>query len=373
MDAFELLDGLQQPVFIIDNALSLRYINPRALRLLGLPPSDTLTAADITSKLFLRDGTPLTSLSARHQNPLPVSLRSGAYLKIDAVLHTAPINDGTCFELHLCQNNTATSIDALTGLMDRGQMLQLLGIKRQLGLGALILIDIDRLKIINDFLGYQTGDEVIHDLGYAFRKEIPSEIALARWSGHEFMALVPEKLVSQTQAIAEQFNTIAHALPLAKTLKIPGGRLSLSVGYSTFQATDQATDDKGQDPLTEVNAAVFEAKRAGRDRAVNAQQLTRPSIYITGGILESALAENRIVAAVQPIFDLKTGAIVADEALARMLTPQGNIIAAGEFIAAASSLQLAHRIDQAIISQTHPKRHECLRLHAPRSSQQPPN
>ena len=348
MDAFELLDGLQQPVFIIDNAAALRYINPRALRLLGLPPSGTLTPADITSKLFLRDGTPLTRLSARHQSPLPISLQSGAYLKIDAVLHTSTVGESTCFELHLCQNNTATSIDALTGLMDRGQMLQLIGIKRRQGLGALILIDIDRLKIINDFLGYQTGDEVIHNLGYAFGKAIPSEVMLARWSGHEFMALVPAKLVGQTQAIAEQFNTIAHSLPLAQSLKIPGGHLSLSVGYSTFNATD----DKGQDPLTEVNAAVFEAKRAGRNRAVNAQQLTRPSIYITGGTLESALAENRIVAAVQPIFDLKTGEIVADESLARMITPQGKIIAAGEFIAAASSLQLAHRIDQAIISQT---------------------
>ncbi len=352
MDAFELLDGLQQPVFIISNAGSLRYINPRALRLLGLPPSDTLSPADITSKLFLRDGTPLTSLTAQYQSRLPISLQSSGYLKIDAVLHTSQVDGGTCFELHLCQNNTANSIDALTGLIDRSQMLQLLGIKRRLGLGALILIDIDRLKIINDFLGYQTGDEVIHDLGHAFRKAIPSEIALARWSGHEFMALVPATLVSQTQAIAEQFNTIAHSLPLAKTLKIPGGHLSLSVGYSTFKAADAALDDKGQGLLTEVNAAVFEAKRAGRNRAVSAQQLTRPSIYITGGTLESALAENRIVAAVQPIFDLKTGLIVADESLARMITPQGKIIAAGEFIAAASSLQLAHRIDQAIINQT---------------------
>jgi len=223
MDAFELLDGLQQPVFIIDNAAALRYINPRALRLLGLPPSGTLTPADITSKLFLRDGTPLTRLSARHQSPLPISLQSGAYLKIDAVLHTSTVGESTCFELHLCQNNTATSIDALTGLMDRGQMLQLIGIKRRQGLGALILIDIDRLKIINDFLGYQTGDEVIHNLGYAFGKAIPSEVMLARWSGHEFMALVPAKLVGQTQAIAEQFNPLPTACRWRKALKSPAG------------------------------------------------------------------------------------------------------------------------------------------------------
>ncbi|MHB9020800.1 MAG: EAL domain-containing protein [Halothiobacillus sp.] len=349
MDTYEILNGLQHPVFIIDKAQSLCYINPRALRLFGLPPSDTLTVADILGKLFLRDGTPLHTLELTHHKPLPISLHSNQYLKVDALLQSSVVsNERLCFELSLCQSGTASTIDSLTGLMDRGQMLQLIGIKRRLGLGALILIDIDRLKIINDFLGYKTGDEVIHTLGHAFRDAIPNEVMLARWSGHEFMALVPAKLVAQTQTIAEQFNLIAHQLPLGQTLKLPGGQLSLSVGYTTFKATD----DNGQDPLIEVNAAVFEAKRTGRNRAVNAHHLTRPSIYITGGTLESALAENRIVAAVQPIFDLKTGKIVADESLARMITPQGNIIAAGEFITAASSLQLAHHIDQTIISQT---------------------
>ena len=348
MDAFELFNGLQQPLFIIDKTASLHYINPRAAQILGLTACGAPTTQDILNKLFLRDGSPLANLDAAQQNPLAISIQSGEYLTIEANLYRSPAGERTCYELHLCQNSAASPLDALSGLMNRGQMLQLINVKRRLGQGALILIDIDRLKIINDFLGYQTGDDVIHSLGFAFREQLPSGVALARWSGHEFMALVPEKLISQTQAIAEQFNLIAHSLPLAKTLNIPGGQLSLSVGYSTFQATE----NQGQDTLTEVNAAVFEAKRAGRNRAINAQQLTRPSIYITGGTLESALAENRIVAAVQPIFDLQSGAIVADESLARMITPQGNIIAAGEFIAAASSLQLAHRIDQTIIGQT---------------------
>jgi EAL domain-containing protein (putative c-di-GMP-specific phosphodiesterase class I) len=63
------------------------------------------------------------------------------------------------------------------------------------------------------------------------------------------------------------------------------------------------------------------------------------------------LSENRIVPAYQPIVDLATGKVVAEETLARMITPDGQVVEAGRFIAAASQLQLLHRIDQAIVMQ----------------------
>lgn len=349
MDSAEILASLQHPVFVTDASQSLIYINECAKLTLGLEPSGKPTLGDVLQKITLRDGSALKEESLNGVAPLHVSLKSSQFLQVDAVITAHPLSDhSTSYELSLCQNGSSTTIDPLTGLMDRGQMLKLIGIKRKKGTGALILIDIDRLKIINDFLGYEAGDHVIHALGHSFRQHTPAPISLARWSGHEFMALVPEDMIEQTSFIAESFNAIARDLPLAKSLNLPGRKLSLSIGYAQFSAVNR----NNHDPLTEVNAAVYEAKRAGRNRAIDARQLTRPSIYITGGALETALLEDRIVAAVQPIFDLKTGEVVADESLARMITKDGKVIAAGEFIAAASSLQLAHRIDQTIIKQT---------------------
>ncbi len=349
MDSAEILASLQHPVFVTDASKSLSYINECARHTLGLPSSTHLTLEDVLQKLMTKEGAPLTREALGGIAPLRVSLSSDNFLRVDAVLNAHTLSDhSTCYELNLFQNGTSTAIDPLTGLMDRGHMLKLIGTKRREGKGALILIDIDRLKIINDFLGYDVGDHVIHALGHAFRQQIDASVILARWSGHEFMALVPENLIQQTAQFAESFNTIARELPLARSLNLPGRKLGLSIGYTRFDSSNPDNPD----PLTEVNAAVYEAKRAGRNRAIDARQLTRPSIYITGGALETALLEERIVAAVQPIFDLKTGQIVADESLARMITQEGDVIAAGEFIEAAASLQLAHRIDQSIIKQT---------------------
>ena len=349
MDSAEILASLQHPVFVTDASKSLSYINECARHTLGLPSSAHLTLEDVLQKLMTKEGAPLTREALGGIAPLRVSLSSDDFLRVDAVLNAHTLSDhSTCYELNLFQNGTSTAIDPLTGLMDRGHMLKLIGTKRREGKGALILIDIDRLKIINDFLGYDVGDHVIHALGHAFRQQIDASVSLARWSGHEFMALVPENLIQQTAQFAESFNTIARELPLARSLNLPGRKLGLSIGYTRFDSSNPDTPD----PLTEVNAAVYEAKRAGRNRAIDARQLTRPSIYITGGALETALLEERIVAAVQPIFDLETGQIVADESLARMITQEGDVIAAGEFIEAAASLQLAHRIDESIIKQT---------------------
>lgn len=347
MDATEILSTLLHPVIVTDHQQAVCFLNERAWRVFGLTPAQKPTLAELFDKLCNRNGSPLDAKSVAEQMPIPICLHCNEFLKVDALLHQRRLADGgRCYEIHLDQRSNSTR-DALTGLMERGQMFHLIDQQRQHGKGALILIDIDRLKIINDFLGYATGDEVIHVLGQSFRQHTPETIMLARWSGHEFMALVPSELVDQTAELALRFNTLAHELPLDHIPQLPGGKLSLSIGYTRFDA-----DDLHQDPLSQVNSAVYEAKRTGRNRAIDAQSLTRPSIYLTGGALESALAEDRIVAAIQPIFDLRTGGIVADESLARMITPDGKIIVAGEFIEAASSLQLAHRIDQTIIRQT---------------------
>lgn len=349
MDATEILSALRHPIIVTNGQHGVRFINERARHLLGLAPNQEPTLTILFEKICTRNGRPL-DIQQFTANPeaCPICLNCHEFLKVDALLHQHSLTDGgRCFEIHLDQNGSHSPLDTLTGLMERSQMLHLIHRQRQQGQGALILIDIDRLKIINDYLGYGMGDEVIQALGHNFRRHIPEAILLARWSGHEFMALIPGDRIDQTPRLAKQFNQLAHALTLKHRPQLPGGSLSLSIGYTRFDVMDAH-----QDPLSEVNNALYEAKRQGRNRAIDAQTLTRPSIYLTGGALEAALSEDRIVAAIQPIFNLSTGEIVADESLARMITPDGRVIVAGAFIEAASSLQLAHRIDQRIIRQT---------------------
>ncbi len=243
-------------------------------------------------------------------------------------------------------------VDSLTGLPGRSAMIGWIREARADRHGGyrLLLADIDRLKTFNDFLGNRAGDHLIRELASGMQSRLPPEVRVSRWSGHEFMLLVPPMLAARTADFAEQIREIARSIRLTDDgSRI--GTVTLSMGHAAVDP-DDLPRLSGRDPLSAINAAVYQAKRNGRDRVVDADQLHQPSVFLTGGALDRALHEGRIVAASQPIVDLETGEQVADEALARMITPDGDVIPAQHFIEAAARLQIAHRIDHQIIHQT---------------------
>ncbi|MFW6021006.1 MAG: EAL domain-containing protein [Guyparkeria sp.] len=247
-----------------------------------------------------------------------------------------------------------SSVDSLTGLPDRSAMLERIRNIQSNGEGGhrLMLVDIDRLKTVNDYLGYHVGDRVIRDLAGAMQAAVPDDVMTARWSGHEFMLLIPPRQAEHSPQIAERIRSAAASVRFHDGDKAPQlGTVTVSIGHGALGPAETSRTQP-RDQLSSLNAAIYEAKRTGRDRVVNADRLQQPSVYTTGGALDRAIHEGRIVPASQPIVDLKTGEVVADEALARMITPEGNIIPAGLFIEAASRLQMAHRIDFEIINQT---------------------
>ena len=246
------------------------------------------------------------------------------------------------------------NLDSLTGLPDRGAMIERIREVRESRCNGyrLLLADIDRLKTVNDYLGNDVGDHLIRELADGLRRSLPMDTFVARWSGHEFMLLVSPDSAEEIERLAEQVRRIASGIRLSHTSDIPRlGSVTVSIGHAALECGNVSRLVSG-DALSAINAAVYEAKRTGRDRTVDADKLREPSVYATGGALDRAIHEGRIVAASQPIVDLRTGEVVADETLARMLTPDGEIIPAGRFIEAAARLQMAHRIDYEIIHQT---------------------
>lgn len=373
METSELLALLRTPLVVIAADGSVEAINEPARTALGLTDQADIHGDFLLASLLGPDGHPL-SLETLDQAEGALHVRLNVTAgPATAQIHIHRLNDGRCgIEMIVNEPQPGSQRDALTGLMDRNQMIRAIDhLIAETGSGAIILMDIDRLKIINDFLGYAIGDRVIQALGHAFRERMPDEIELSRWSGHEFLALVPPAHCGNLDQLSKEFLAIANKLPLLNEIPLPGGSVTLSIGHTRFgpvcadpelepgstwsrtrSTGHQASRSPFGDQLGRVNAAVFEAKRQGRNRVVDADRLTRPSVYITGGALETALDDERIVAAVQPIIELKSGRVIADESLARLLTPNGDVIAAGEFIDAASALQIAHRIDHTIIRQT---------------------
>jgi len=269
-------------------------------------------------------------------------------------LHVVPMGGDT----HLATIEEMTpptgALDSLTGLPDRRAMTRRIREVRESGHNGyrLLLADIDRLKTVNDYLGNHVGDHLIRSLAVGLQDSLPDNVFVARWSGHEFMLLVPPEIAAGIDEIAEQVRQVAADVRLNEAADIPRlGAVTLSIGHAALEAGNVSRLTP-RDSLSAMNAAVYEAKRTGRDRAVDADRLRHPSVYTTGGALDRAIHEGRIVAASQPIVDLQSGEVVADETLARMMTPDGEILPAARFIEAAARLQMAHRIDYEIINQT---------------------
>ncbi|MCL7744367.1 bifunctional diguanylate cyclase/phosphodiesterase [Guyparkeria hydrothermalis] len=336
-------------VFLCNTSGRVISASPRADEVFP-PESDETLRERLEGRLSLNNSHLLISALIDGE---PMSLR-GLMDNREVTLGVTPLDEYQRLVVLLESLCAPASLDSLTRLPDRSVMLERVREIQTTGDGGhrLLLVDIDRLKTVNDYLGYHVGDRVIRDLARAMQLMVPEDVMISRWSGHEFMLLIPPRQAERTPQIAENIRKAAAGIHFAPDDDAPHlGTVTVSIGHGSL-GPGETSRIQPRDQLSAVNAAVYEAKRTGRDRVVDADHLRQPSVYTTGGALDRAIHEGRIVAATQPIVDLKTGEVVADETLARMITPEGEVIPAGLFIEAASRLQMAHRIDFEIINQT---------------------
>jgi EAL domain-containing protein (putative c-di-GMP-specific phosphodiesterase class I) len=109
----------------------------------------------------------------------------------------------------------------------------------------------------------------------------------------------------------------------------------------------RANDEDAARILSEADGCLYEAKNNGRDCVVVSETAKRGTLW-KAGMLQHALQENRVVPAFQVMVDLRTEAVVADEALARLVQSDGEIVAAGDFVEAAEGINLIHIVDGVI-------------------------
>jgi len=166
---------------------------------------------------------------------------------------------------------------------------------------------------------------------------------VARWGGEEFIIFMHNAEPAAAFGVMERLRLAVKGNPVS-TVHGPL-QVSTSIGIGSFRGEgDLAT------VLSEADGCLFEAKRTGRDRVVMSDSKERGTLW-KAGMLQHGLLERRIVPAYQVIVDLKTNAVVADEALARLIEPDGRIVEAGEFIEAAEGIHLIHLVDETITNQ----------------------
>lgn len=159
--------------------------------------------------------------------------------------------------------------DALTGLANRREFFaragqEILRAQRNGGALALLMLDLDHFKRVNDQYGHAVGDQVLQALAGALQSRVRRIDLLARIGGEEFVLLMPESDREAALAAGERLRLAAAELCVGET----GVRIHLSVGVS-FAAhipADSPLDDFLQALLQEADTALYVAKQRGRNR-----------------------------------------------------------------------------------------------------------
>jgi diguanylate cyclase (GGDEF)-like protein len=244
--------------------------------------------------------------------------------------------------------------DPLTGLPNR-RLLQdrltnaLAQARRKRGLVAVLLLDLDDFKAVNDTLGHPAGDALLQAIARRLSGILRVSDTLARLGGDEF-ALV-QVGARQPADIAILAQKVLAALASPFDLGGQEAYISTSLGIALFP------DDGGDthDLLKNADLALYRAKAEGRGRfrffepAMDAEIRTRQR---TGRELRQALERGEFVLHYQPRFDLARGAITGAEALLRWLHPQRGLVPPGEFVPHAEAAGLIAPLGAWVLADT---------------------
>ncbi|HEY2636170.1 MAG TPA: EAL domain-containing protein, partial [Solirubrobacteraceae bacterium] len=288
------------------------------------------------------DGTPLdVSLTLS-----PIHDVRGRIVGVSAI--SRDVSERTRFERRLAH---FADRDALTGLLNRRRFEE--EIARQRGraqrgsAGAVLVLDLDDFKYVNDTHGHQTGDELLRGVARALQRTVRSGDVLARLGGDEFAVLATRADDAEAVA-AELLETVRRHLLLAETGPV---RVTTSVGVAPFTG-----GESDETLLAHADRAMYEAKAAGRDRIVvhTAEHGRRARTEAREGWahrLRLALEHDGFRLHVQPIVDLATGEPVQYEVLLRMRGEGGEDISPGAFLGTAERLGLIGAIDRWVVRQ----------------------
>jgi diguanylate cyclase (GGDEF)-like protein len=224
--------------------------------------------------------------------------------------------------------------DLLTGLPNRNHVIKAypraLDDCRQKGLqAALIFLDLDHFKRVNDSLGHGVGDELLMHLARRLRAALGPQDRVARLGGDEFLLLVPhaDAAAAARQRVQELVELIARPVQISQTEL----RVTPSIGVSLFPQDGTDIDTL----MRHADQAMYSAKAAGRNGmawfqpAMNAAAQSRLDLEVE---LRRALAHGDIRVYFQPRLDVETGRVVGAEALARWIHPQRGTIPPDVFI-----------------------------------------
>lgn len=279
-------------------------------RLLGQPNcslefaarrGDGSFALEASCTPFLRDGQPLQLLLVRD-----ISDRKQAENRLHYLAH----------------------YDTLTGIANRAQLLTRLELGLQCGESqALLFLDLDHFKRVNDTLGHDVGDQLLRGVAERLRRHMPPGALLARLGGDEFIVLLSDRLVTQAEPLAEQL-----LLAFRQPFHVRQYELFTSPSIGITHQHDG--HGSATQLLKEADLALYHAKSRGRNRLAHFDHSLADDAEQRRQLeeeLRSALARDEFELYYQPQIDCD-GSVRTFEALLRWHSPSRGLVGSAQFM-----------------------------------------
>ncbi len=345
--------------------------SPELLSIFGFPATTTLDYATYRSLLHPDDVSMI-------EDTLALALKTGDSFEYT---HRMYLADRTTMRMFECHGEVTTDVDGqpvsvlgtahditekrrvqdrlaflaehdpLTGLRNRRSITRYLDDLFDDGRtpgGALLLIDIDNFKDINDLRGHAVGDQVMRALGNLLRERAAPGSILGRLGGDEFAVVVPYHATDDAVAAAEDLRSSIARLPIV------GGGSPLSVTASIGIAVAGQAHHRDE-LLANADLALYAAKRAGRNRAETfvAEHYQHAAERVSEAQrLRDALDAGNLTLYAQPIIDLATGQVVNHEVLVRLHDGLAPPIGPRDFLAAVDRTDVGVRLDRWVVATT---------------------
>lgn len=241
------------------------------------------------------------------------------------------VKDSEASFTHLAQHDALTNLPNRLLLRDRVE--QAIGHARRDGRQvALLFLDLDNFKTINDSLGHAAGDELLQEVARRLRETLSDIDTVSRQGGDEFLVALAD--VGDLALVSSQATLMQRHLAQPFTLRGMQLVTSISIGIALFPGDGDNFDTL----LKHADLAMYQAKSAGRnayrffDERMNADNRERLALELD---LRQALRRNEFVLHYQPIVDLHSGRLLAAEALLRWRHPELGLLGPDRFIGAA--------------------------------------
>ena len=370
----DLAEAADEGILITESTGRVTYANPAAQRMFGLA-GDQMAGQPVQQLLPSAprhpgrwEGEGVRADGGR----FPVEGSVSAIQSRSGTLYTYLVRDLTERKRFEDQLAYLADHDPLTGLFNRRRFAQelereLLQARHYGESGALLFIDLDGFKTVNDQLGHRAGDEVLARVAALLRAHLAPPAIVGRLGGDEFAALLPRADEAQARQVAEELlQSLRHHVTAVSGRVL---RLSASIGVALFPRNGSSVDDL----LVCADTAMYEAKEAGGDRfQVSAPERigTTPATTRLAWErrLRQALEQDGFRLLAQPILDLRSGQVSQYELLLRWVDENGRLVPPGHFLGIAERSRLIQEVDRWVVRQAiallaaHARRGRQLRL-----------